>query len=163
MITDKNKFFMQEAYAQAKKALALDEIPIGAVVVLDDTIIGRGFNQSIHKSDSTAHAEIIAIQKAGEKINNYRLVDCDLFVTLEPCLMCLGAILHARIRNVYYAASDLKPGVCGGVTDLTINKSFNHHCNFHKGILSRESADLLQKFFQATHLEKREGSLHPFA
>jgi len=106
MITDKNKFFMQEAYAQAKKALALDEIPIGAVVVLDDNIIGRGFNQSIHKSDSTAHAEIIAIQKAGEKINNYRLVDCDLFVTLEPCLMCLGAILHARIRNVYFAASD---------------------------------------------------------
>jgi tRNA(adenine34) deaminase len=154
MIKDKNKFFMQEAYAQAKKALALDEIPIGAVVVLDDNIIGRGFNQSIHKSDSTAHAEIIAIQKAGEKINNYRLVDCDLFVTLEPCLMCLGAILHARIRNVYFAASDIKTGACGGLIDLTINNSLNHHCNFHKGILSKESTDLIQNFFQEKRAKK---------
>ena len=154
MITDRNEFFMREAFVQAKKALKLDEIPVGAIVVLDDTIIGKGFNQSINKSDATAHAEIIAIQEAGEKIKNYRLVNCDLFVTLEPCLMCLGAILHARIRNVYYAASDLKTGVCGGVTDLTINKSFNHHCNFHKGILSRESADLIQKFFQAKRAKK---------
>jgi tRNA(adenine34) deaminase len=154
MITDRNEFFMREAFVQAKKALRHDEIPVGAIVVLDGTIIGKGFNQSINKSDATAHAEIIAIQEAGEEIKNYRLVNCDLFVTLEPCLMCLGAILLARIRNVYYAASDPKTGVCGGATDLTINKSLNHHCNFHKGILSRESADLLQKFFQAKRAKK---------
>ena len=154
MIEDRYEFFMREAFVQAKKALKLDEIPVGAVVVFDGTIIGKGFNQSINKFDPTAHAEIIAIKKAGEKIKNYRLVNCDLFVTLEPCLMCLGAILHARIRNVYYAASDFKTGVCGGVSDLTINKSLNHHCNFHKGILSRESADLLQKFFQEKRTKK---------
>ena len=154
MITDKNEFFMREAFFQAKKALELDEIPVGAVVVLDGSIIGKGFNQSINKSDATAHAEIIAIQEAGEKINNYRLVNCDLFVTLEPCLMCLGAILHARIRNVYFAASDFKTGVCGGLTDLTINKSLNHHCNFHKGTLSKESENLIQKFFQAKREKK---------
>jgi len=154
MITDKNEFFMREAFFQAKKALELDEIPVGAVVVLDGSIIGKGFNQSINKSDATAHAEIIAIQEAGEKINNYRLVNCDLFVTLEPCLMCLGAILHARIRNVYFAASDFKTGVCGGLTDLTINKSLNHHCNFHKGTLSKESENLIQKFFQAKRAKK---------
>jgi len=154
MITDRNEFFMREALVQAKKALKLDEIPVGAVVVLDGTIIGKGFNQSINKSDATAHAEIIAIREAGKKIQNYRLVNCDLFVTLEPCLMCLGAILHARIRNVYYSASDLKTGVCGGIADLTINKSLNHHCNIHKGILSRDSSHLLKKFFQAKRAKK---------
>ena len=154
MIAERNKFFMREAFYQAQKALILDEIPVGAVVVLDGNIIGKGFNRSINKSDPTAHAEIIAIQKAGEKIKNYRLVNCDLFVTLEPCLMCLGAIFHARIRNVYYAASDMKTGACGGLTDLTINKTLNHHCNFHRGILDRESTDLIQKFFKSKRTKK---------
>ena len=150
----RNEFFMQEAFIQAKNALKHDEIPVGAVVVLNDEIVGKGFNQSINKSNPTGHAEIIAIQGAGEKIKNYRLVDCDLYVTLEPCLMCLGAILHSRIRNVYYAASDSKTGVCGGLVDLTTNKSLNHHCNFYEGILSQESKDLLQKFFQVKRAKK---------
>ena len=145
---------MREALILAEQAAEADEVPVGAIVVHNGEIIGRGFNQSIHKSDSTAHAEIIAIRKAGEKINNYRLVDCDLFVTLEPCLMCLGAILHARIRNVYFAASDNKTGACGGLIDLTINNSLNHHCNFHKGILSKESTDLIQNFFQEKRAKK---------
>ena len=98
--------------------------------------------------------KLLPYKKLEKKKNNYRLVNCDLFVTLEPCLMCLGAILHARIRNVYFAASDIKTGVCGGLIDLTINKSLNHHCNFHKGILSKESADLIQKFFQEKRAKK---------
>jgi len=150
----RNEFFMHEAFIQAENALKLDEIPVGAVVVLNDKIIGEGFNQSINKFNPTGHAEIIAIQTAGKNIKNYRLVNCDLYVTLEPCLMCLGAILHARIRNVYYAANDPKTGVCGGLVDLTTNKSLNHHCNFHKGILGQESKDLLQKFFQVKRAKK---------
>jgi tRNA(adenine34) deaminase len=148
MNKDRNKFFMQEAFKQAKKALQINEVPIGAVVVFENKIIGEGFNQSIKNSDPTAHAEIIAINAAGNKKKNYRLVDCDLFVTLEPCMMCLGAIMHARIKNVYFATSDHKKGVCGGLIDLTLNKSLNHHCNFYEVLLGDESKNLLQQFFQ---------------
>jgi tRNA(adenine34) deaminase len=154
MNADRSEFFMQEAFTQAKNAMQHNEIPVGAVVVLNDNIIGEGFNQCIDKLNPTAHAEIIAIHAASKKIKNYRLVDCDLFVTLEPCLMCLGAIFHARIRNVYYAASDPKTGVCGGLVDLTLNQSLNHHCNFHKGLLGEKSKDLLQDFFQTKRIKK---------
>ena len=146
--------FMGRAMELAQQAAAVGEVPVGALVVKEGRVIGEGYNQPITSCDPTGHAEIIAIQKAGEKINNYRLVDCDLFVTLEPCLMCLGAILHARIRNVYFAASDNKTGACGGLIDLTINNSLNHHCNFHKGILSKESTDLIQNFFQEKRAKK---------
>jgi len=154
MNEDRNKFFMQKAFKQANNALEIDEVPIGAVIVFNDEIIGEGFNQSIKKSDPTAHAEIIAIQSAGNKKNNYRLVNCDLFVTLEPCIMCFGAIMHARIKNVYYAASDSKQGVCGGFTDLTLNKSLNHHCSFHQGLMDSESERLLQQFFKEKRIKK---------
>ena len=155
MNKDRNNFFMQEAFKQAKKALQINEVPIGAVVVFENKIIGEGFNQSIKNSDPTAHAEIIAINAAGNKKKNYRLVDCDLFVTLEPCMMCLGAIMHARIKNVYFATSDHKKGVCGGLIDLTLNKSLNHHCNFYKGLLGDESKNLLLQFFQEKRTKKK--------
>lgn len=138
---------MQEALRLAVKAAAADEVPVGAVVVKDGQIIGRGYNQPISGSDPTAHAEIMALREAGRALGNYRLVDCDLFVTLEPCVMCSGAIMHARIRRVIFGAQDPKTGACGSAIDLFEQPQLNHHAEVSAGLLAHESVALLQEFF----------------
>lgn len=139
--------FMQEALRLAVEAAAAGEVPVGAVVVKDGAIIGRGYNQPISGSDPTAHAEIMALREAGRALGNYRLVDCDLYVTLEPCVMCSGAIMHARIRRVIFAAQDPKTGACGSAIDLFAQPHLNHHAEVSSGFLAPESVALLQDFF----------------
>jgi tRNA(adenine34) deaminase len=139
--------FMQEALQLAAQAAAAGEVPVGAVVVRDGVIIGRGYNQPITQADSTAHAEIMAMREASRALGNYRLAECDLFVTLEPCVMCAGAIMHARIKRVIYGASDPKTGACGSVTDLFAQPLLNHHATVSGGLLADAAVALLQEFF----------------
>lgn len=143
------EFFMREALLLAAHAAALGEVPVGAVVVNDGQIIGRGFNQSITSNDPTAHAEIVALRDASQRLKNYRLVDCDLFVTLEPCMMCVGAMLHARVKRVVFGARDPKTGACGSVINLPAEERLNHHATFEGGVLSDECSVILKAFFQA--------------
>lgn len=141
--------FMREALALAAQAEALGEVPVGAVVVRDGEIIGRGFNQSITSNDPTTHAEIVALRDASQRIKNYRLVDCELYVTLEPCMMCVGAMLHARLKRVVFGAIDPKTGACGSVINLPAEEKLNHHTTFAGGVLREECSALLKAFFQA--------------
>ena len=147
---DKN-FFMEEALMEAKKALEKGEVPIGAVVVLGDNIIGRGYNQPITKNDPTAHAEIMALRDASMKLKNYRLKDTLVYSTLEPCLMCAGALVHARIKKLFYSASDPKSGVIENNGSLMQSAFLNHKISYEGGILKEESSKILKNFF----LEKR--------
>jgi tRNA(adenine34) deaminase len=147
-----DEFFMQQAIKEAKKAYELNEVPIGAIVSKEGRIIGTGYNRSINDSDPSGHAEIIALRDAGKKIGNYRLVNCNLYVTLEPCIMCLGAIFHARIKNLYFGAYVNKTGSCGGYINLLNNKNLNHHCKLHAGLLESEAVQILKEFFS----KKRE-------
>ncbi len=139
--------FMQEALKLAAQAAAAGEVPVGAVVVKDGAIVGRGYNQPIAGNDPTAHAEIVAMRDAGKTLGNYRLADCDLYVTLEPCVMCSGAIMHARIRRVIFGARDPKTGACGSAIDLFAQPQLNHHAEVNGGMLAGEAAALLQDFF----------------
>ncbi len=139
--------FMQEALAQAALAAASGEVPVGAVVVKDGIIVGRGWNAPIGMHDPSAHAEIRALRDAGEKLSNYRLVGCDLYVTLEPCAMCAGAIMHARIRRVVFGARDPKTGACGSVVDLFAEQRLNHHTEVTGGVRADEAAKQLSGFF----------------
>ncbi len=145
---DKEIEFMRSALEQASYAQALGEVPVGAVVVQDDTlIIGRGYNRPITSNDPSAHAEIMAIRQAGQYQKNYRLISCTLYVTLEPCAMCIGAIFHARIERLVFAANDPKTGVCGSVIDLPAETRLNHHLQVNSGILSTEASTMLKQFF----------------
>jgi len=139
--------YMQEALRLAVEAADSGEVPVGAVVVKDGAIIGRGFNQPISSSDPSAHAEIMAMREASRTLGNYRLVDCDLYVTLEPCVMCSGAVMHARIRRVIFGAQDPKTGACGSAIDLFAQPHLNHHAEVSAGLLAHESVVLLQDFF----------------
>jgi len=139
--------FMREALALAQQAAAAGEVPVGAVVVTRGEIIGRGCNQPISGQDPTAHAEIVALRAAATLSGNYRLTDCELFVTLEPCAMCAGAIMHARLARVVYGAPDPKTGACGSVVDLFAESRLNHKTAVVGGMLAAESSDLLQTFF----------------
>ncbi|MBL8416437.1 MAG: tRNA adenosine(34) deaminase TadA [Propionivibrio sp.] len=143
----KDEFFMREALSQARAAECLGEVPVGAVVVREGVIVGRGFNSPIGESDPTAHAEIAALRDAARTLENYRLPGCELFVTLEPCAMCAGAILHARIARVIYGARDLKTGVHGSVVDLFAVERLNHHTEVVGGVLAEECSRLLSGFF----------------
>lgn len=142
-----DEFFMREAISLARSAECLGEVPVGAVVVRDGEIIGRGFNSPIGESDPTAHAEIAALRDAARNLANYRLPGCELFVTLEPCAMCAGAILHSRIARVVYGARDLKTGVHGSVVDLFAIERLNHHTEVVGGLLAEECGQLLSNFF----------------
>ncbi len=148
--------FMQLAIALAKKAAENGEVPVGAIVVKDKIVIGEGYNQPIGMHDPTAHAEIIAIRNAAKYLNNYRLVDCTLYVTLEPCAMCMGAILHSRIANVIFGASDPKTGACGSVINLANEKKLNHHTHIKQGVCSEACATLLSDFFRQRRSEKKQ-------
>jgi tRNA(adenine34) deaminase len=141
--------FMREALALAGLAADAGEVPVGAVVVSSGKVVGRGYNRPISGRDATAHAEIVALRDASAQIGNYRLSGCDLYVTLEPCAMCAGAIMHARIARVVYGAADPKGGACGGVVNLFAEKRLNHHATVTGGILSDEAGKLLQQFFAA--------------
>jgi tRNA(adenine34) deaminase len=138
---------MQEALALAALARDAGEVPVGAVVVRGGEIIGRGWNSPITRNDPAAHAEILALRDAGSRAGNYRLVDCRLYVTLEPCVMCAGAIMHARIARLLYAASDPKTGACGSVVDLFAEPRLNHHTVVVSGVLAEASSALLRDFF----------------
>lgn len=142
-----DEVFMQAALEQARLAGACGEVPVGAVVVLDGEIVGRGFNQPIRGNDPTAHAEVMALRDAGARLGNYRLPGCSLYVTLEPCVMCSGAIMHARVARVVFGARDPKTGVAGSVIDLYAEKRLNHHAEIVGGVLAEECGQLLSSFF----------------
>ncbi|WP_029148531.1 tRNA adenosine(34) deaminase TadA [Methylophilus sp. 5] len=146
--------FMRMAIALAAEAAALGEVPVGALVVKDGSVIGKGRNAPISLSDPTAHAEIQAMREAAQALGNYRLVDCTLYVTLEPCAMCSGAIQHARIARLVYGASDPKTGCCGSVVNLMAEQKLNHHCEVSNGILAEECGALLSDFFRQRRLAK---------
>ena len=143
---DKN-FFMEEALIEAKKALEKGEVPIGAIVVLGEDIIGRGYNQPISKNDPTAHAEIMALRDASMNLKNYRLKDTLVYSTLEPCLMCAGALVHARIKKLFYSAPDPKSGVIENNGSLMRSAFLNHKISYEGGILKEESSKILKNFF----------------
>ncbi len=143
---DKNSF-MEEALIEAKKALKKGEVPVGAVVVLEEDVIGRGYNQPITKNDPTAHAEIMALRDAAMNLKNYRLKDTLVYTTLEPCLMCAGALVHARIKKLIYSASDPKSGVIESNGNLMQSAFLNHKISYEGGILKEESSEILKNFF----------------
>jgi len=139
---------MKLALEQARLAQVMDEVPVGAVLVQDDQLIASAHNQPIINHDPTAHAEIQLLRKAGQVLNNYRLPNTTLYVTLEPCTMCLGAMIHARVSRVVFGAYDNKTGVCGSCQDLSASECFNHTIDTQGGVLADECKNLLQKFFK---------------
>ena len=143
------KFWMQFALEEAKKSFAINEVPVGAIIVFDGEIIGRGHNNPLLNNDPTSHAEIEAIRDASRNIKNYRLTGADIYVTLEPCTMCYGAIVHSRISNIFFGASDQKSGVCGSCEDLTEKKYFNHKPHITGEIMNKECSKILKDFFKA--------------
>jgi len=147
--------FMKKAYQLAQQADAIDEIPVGAVVVANGEIIGEGFNQSILLNDPSAHAEMLAIRNAGKKIANYRLLDCTLYVTLEPCSMCAGLLIHSRIKRLVFATTDLKTGAAGSAFDLVTHEKHNHKIELSSGVMKDECSSLLSAFFKRRRSEKK--------
>ena len=146
---------MRAALDLAVQAEACGEVPVGAVLVKDGEIVGRGYNHPISAHDPTAHAEIVAMRDAAQRLSNYRLGGCDLYVTLEPCAMCAGAMLHARIARVIYGAADPKTGACGSVIDLFSEARLNHHAEVTSGVLAPEAGAMLQRFFAASRRSPR--------
>ncbi|HQT81433.1 MAG TPA: tRNA adenosine(34) deaminase TadA [Ferrovaceae bacterium] len=140
-------FFMNHALYQARLAKEQGEVPVGAVLVRDNTIITQGYNQPIAFHDPSAHAEIQVLRQGGALLKNYRLIDCTLYVTLEPCSMCAGAILQARLPRVVFAATDPKTGACGGVVNLFAQPKLNHHTLCQGGVMAAEASQLLKSFF----------------
>lgn len=157
MNTDES--FMAEALAEARRAEAAGEVPVGAVVVRDGEIVGRGYNCPISSHDPSAHAEIRALRDAAARLGNYRLPGCALYVTIEPCVMCAGAILHARIARVVYGAPEPKTGGAGSVVDLFAEPRLNFHAEIVGGVLARESAEMLSGFFAARRRKDKEAGI----
>ena len=149
-----HEHYMQIAIDLAKQAANNGEVPVGAIVVKDNEIIGRGSNAPISLKDPSAHAEMLAIRDAAKTLGNYRLVGCMLYVTLEPCAMCAGAIQHARLSTLVYGARDPKTGVCGSVLDLMAETRLNHHTEVISGILSEECGQLLSSFFKQRRIKQ---------
>ena len=145
--TEQDIYFMQQALKCAETAQDKDEVPIGAVIVKDNKIIAKGYNKSITLKDTTAHAEIVAIRKACKKLNNYRLNDCSIYVTIEPCSMCMGALILARIKNLYFGAKDIKAGACGSILDISKAKT-NHKIKIYSGLLEQDCAKIIKEFFK---------------
>lgn len=153
--TEESIRFMRRAMELASIAEEEGEVPVGAVIVLNNEIIGEGWNRSIGTNDATAHAEIMAIREAGKHIDNYRLVDAKLYVTLEPCPMCAGAIVHSRIKKVIFGARDLKTGAVGGVINLFSSKTAFHFVEWQSGVMEKECQAQLQAFFKRRREEKK--------
>lgn len=150
--------YMQQALSQAHNAWVLGEVPVGALVVKDGQIIATGFNQPIGNHDPTAHAEIMALRAAAQIMGNYRLPGCELYVTLEPCVMCAGAMMHARLARVVYGASDPKTGACGSILNLFEQERLNHHTLVTGGVMAEECGALLKDFFAARRNAAREAN-----
>ena len=148
-MTMTNEKWMQRALQLAAQAEAAGEVPVGSVIVKNDTLVAEGFNQPIGASDATAHAEIVALRRAGEALGNYRLVDTTLYVTLEPCPMCVGAMIHARVSKVVFGARDPRTGALGGAFDLLQDGNHNHRFEVVSGVLAENSREMLQNFFRA--------------
>ncbi len=151
-----DEMFMRAALALAEQAAGDGEVPVGSVVVRDGEIVGRGANRPVTAHDPAAHAEIVALRDAGHTVRNYRLTGCTLYVTIEPCVMCAGAIMHARIARLVYGARDPKTGACGSVVDLFADRRLNHHTEVTEGVLAGESGILLSDFFAAHRRRGRE-------
>ena len=145
----KDEEWMRIAIQEARLAMVENEIPVGAVLVKNDKLLAQAHNQPINKNDPTAHAEIQLLREAGKQQKNYRLVGSTLYVTLEPCAMCFGAMIHARIDRIVFGASDPKTGVCGSCIDLNQENLFNHKISITGGVLERESSELLRLFFKS--------------
>lgn len=147
--------FMKCALREAEKAYDEKEIPVGAIIVKNGKIIARGHNQKESKQNSLKHAELIAIERACKKLNSWRLIDCDMYVTLEPCAMCAGAIIQSRIRKLYIGTSDEKTGSCGSVLNLLEDYTFNHHVEKNEGICREDCAEILKDFFRELRQSKK--------
>jgi tRNA(adenine34) deaminase len=143
-----DELWMEEALREAQRAFALGEVPVGAVVVCEGRVVGRGANRPISDSDPTAHAEILALREAGRTLGNYRLGDCELFVSIEPCAMCAGAITHARIKRLVYGAEDPKAGAVKSVLAVLNHPQMNHRVEVVSGVLASRAAELVQRFFR---------------
>lgn len=153
---ERDRFFMQEAMKEALAGQAIGEVPVGAIVVREGNIIARACNAPISTHDPSAHAEIRVLRLAAQALKNYRLVDCDLYVTLEPCVMCAGAMMHARIRRLIFGAYDPKTGACGSVVNVFFEHKLNHHTTVKGGVLAPLAAKMLQNFFQVRRLEAKQ-------
>jgi len=140
--------YMREALRMAEKAREADEVPVGAVVVREGKVIARAYNQVELLKDATAHAEMLALTQAEAAMNDWRLTDCDLYVTKEPCVMCAGAIVHTRIRRIIFGCADPRSGGAGGIINLLQHPALNHHCQITAGVLENECASILQEFFR---------------
>jgi tRNA(adenine34) deaminase len=149
LMTAADELWMEEALRTAQRALEIGEVPVGAVVVYKNQIVGRGFNRNIADHDPTAHAEILALREAGAAIGNHRLGECDLFATIEPCAMCAGALVHARIRRLVYGADDPKAGAVHSVIHVLNHPGLNHRIEVRSGVLAGRCADILQEFFRS--------------
>lgn len=152
---DQDEYFMREAIIEAKKAEEQNEVPIGAVIVLDGQIISRGFNLRESHQSAVAHAELLAIEKACEELGTWRLENATLYVTLEPCPMCAGAILLSRIKKVVYGAQDPKAGCAGSLMNLLQDQRFNHQCELFPGVLQEECGEMLSVFFRSLREQKK--------
>ena len=148
MVSIQDEAFMRLAIEQARLAGAQGEVPVGAILVHQEQVIGRGFNQPITLHDPSAHAEMVAIRKAAKSLENYRLPDSTLYVTLEPCAMCCGAMLHARVKRVVFGAADPKTGMAGSVGNVFLIKQINHQTEVQGGVLAEECGELLREFFR---------------
>lgn len=157
---EQDEFWMKHALSLANKAEQIGEVPVGAVIVLNGELIAEGFNQVISTSDPTAHAEVVALRKAGEVLDNYRLVDTTLYVTLEPCPMCAGALVHARVNRVVYGASDLRTGAGGSVFQLLNAEELNHQCDLSTNVLFEECSLTLKRFFKQRRLEQKQTKIN---
>lgn len=155
--------FMLAALAEGRKAGMQGEVPVGAVVVKDGQIVGRGFNQPISSRDPSAHAEIMALRDAAKNLGNYRLVDCTLYVSIEPCAMCAGAIFHARIGRVVYGAAEYKTGAAGSVVNLFAEPRLNFHARIEGGVLAQECGQLVSDFFAERRGQNTDNSPSPLA
>ncbi|MDQ1390494.1 MAG: tRNA(adenine34) deaminase [Acidobacteriaceae bacterium] len=149
LATGPDELWMEEALRDAQRGLEAGEVPVGAVVVCDAHIIGRGWNRNISDSDPTAHAEIVALRNAGATVGNHRLAECELFATIEPCSMCAGAMVHARIKRLVYGADDPKAGAVQSIMQVVNHPQLNHHMEVRRGVLAGRCAEVLQTFFKS--------------
>ena len=152
---EKDSFFMKEAVKEAKKAASSNEVPIGAIAVFKNKVIGRAYNQTRLLKDPTAHAEMIAITQAANFLKSERLIDVDVYVTIEPCIMCAGALVWSRVKRAIFGAFDEKAGGCGSVANILQNKALNHRVEIASGVLEDEARAMMQEFFKKKRLEKQ--------